>query len=62
MAEGAGNALSVDLILFPELVRIGMATLTFRRIRRRVADEDENKIDGKKYSCHPNTDQPRLLG
>ena len=56
MAEGAGDALPMNLILFPELVGRWMTGLAFRRMVGRVANEDEDEIDGKKYPCHPDTD------
>jgi hypothetical protein len=33
-----------------------MTGLTFRGTVGRVADEDEDEIDGKKYPYHPNAD------
>ncbi len=48
MAEGAGDALSVSLVLLPELVGPRMTGLAFRGTVRRVTDKDEGEIDDKK--------------
>ncbi len=48
VTEGAGDALSVNLILLPEFVGHGMTSLTFRGMGRRVADENKDKIDDEK--------------
>jgi hypothetical protein len=52
VTEGAGDALPVDLILFPQRIGPRMATLAFRRVVCRVADQDEYEIDAEKYPCH----------
>jgi len=56
VAEGAGDALPMNFILFPELVGACMTGLAFRGTVGRIANEDEDKIDDKKYPCHPDTD------
>ena len=61
MAEGAGDALPVNLILFPQSIRSGMATPALRGTVGRVADQDEYEIDTEEYPCHRDPDQPCFL-
>ncbi len=61
VAEGAGNTLPMDFILFPKLIGICMTGLAFRGAVGRVPDKDEDEVDSKEYPCHRRADQPRLL-
>jgi len=56
VAEGAGDALSVNLILLPKLVGPWMTGLAFGGTVGRVTNEDKNEIDGKKYPGHSDSD------
>jgi hypothetical protein len=45
VAKGTGDALPMNLVLFPQFIGTCMTSLTFGGIVGRVADEDEDEVD-----------------